>query len=208
MAGAITITDVGNSTAYDFPGVAVEDFDQPAAVSEAQLAGDGVLAIGQADPVTGRTSRPPKWSLHLPALPDDDALALNSRDARSLCLGWRGSLTQLKLSGPEMGGMSEEILRREISGAYEDLRFWSEYGWWASGVVISVDGVVQSSGITRTVGRGYVVFDAPVSGSAVVTATGSREPVGRLTEVKAIPLNGYFPVLYDVHAVLREDAPA
>lgn len=207
MAGALQFTDQTTSTLYEFPCTSVEEFDPPAAVREEELAGGDMVVWGQADPVTGRLTRQPKWLLWIPGIPDDDEFALTSRQIQSLVLGWRGRMTALVLSGPDMAGPADEPLRREISGALANKRFWSEHGWWSSDVVIDVDGVEQTSGITKDAGLGCVTFDAAVAAESVVTATGSRSPQVRITEVRSMPLNGVYPVVYDLKLTVREDKP-
>lgn len=204
----LCVTDLDTGTLHGLPTAQVVTIAQPTALSERQLLGSGTLLLRQTDPRTGRTDGNLTWTIRFPGLTDHRARPINSRQLISLLQGWRNRATQLTLSGPELRGLASESLRRETTGAYANKRFWGSHPWWAAGVAIYQDGVLQSSGYTNDADDGSVTFDSAVTAGVVVTASGDRAPRVQIVGIETVPVPNTVPTVYDVTATFREVTPA
>lgn len=204
MAGPLIMTDP-QGRFYMLDIFSVQELSVPLGLEERPLIGNTSLLVARVETATERLASNLHWTLNLhPVNPNKSVRS--TAEWKSLFLGWCNAGTVLTLTGPDLGDLLEEPLRRLTTGS--DLVFAGILPWWGTGVVVKVDGAVQSSGYTTEANLGRVTFDSPVSSTAQVTATVARQPQIRVLSVNPQPQNKYSAVRWAPVAVLREETPA
>lgn len=191
---------------YPVPEGALEELLLPDSMQTVELLGNRVLLVSPVDATTQRVFGPVTWRLSWPPLHPDLCGGTDTPGLKSLLLGWKHADTLLRLEGVDLLDLTDEPLRRVVTGTDAQRRFVGARGWWAEGAVVRIDGAV-AGGHTVDADRGWVTFDAAVAAGATVTVSVARRPRVRVLRASPQPQNGVDPLRYAPSADFLEMTP-